>query len=464
MFNATLRPLLNRIDYDSKRMFRYLSGGAVVLGALGGILIPLMVVVDRMAVPGASYDTLLVRLIGGAMAFPMVFYPQSPPSWQRNWERYAFWILVPAIAFVWGVMLLGNAASSDPSVPADMLFWVLQYVIALFFVTQLASSPYIATACYLIGTTAAIIWVYFTVDIINWVEVKRVFGWPFGAYLTAIVVASFTNRNTAIVLTESIAAARSVGSNVAHEMRTPISGIAARARASKRVLPAFTDAYRQALEAGLPVEPLTTRQIELFTLSLEDIEQEAQYANTMIDMLLVNTSENPVFGQSLTTHSAAAFVDEVLERYPFANKHEKNLAHQETLSDFQATIPRLLIDHVLFNLLKNALYYVQKHGKGSITVSVKKSDNPKYAGTIEVHDDGPGIPAGNLERIFERFFTTTEIGRGSGIGLNFCKMVMEGIGGYIRVESVEGEYSRFILSFPEIPSPELDDSVQRDSS
>jgi len=464
MIDTLSRQYLSRIEHDKERMFRYISGSTKLLSILGAVAIPTLVIIDIAASPYWYYDTLVVRIIGGAVCLPLFFYPQTPPSWKPYWEQYAFWVYVPMFAFVWGVMLLGNAAANDPSAPADMLYWVLQYVVALFVLTQLAYSAYLATTTYLVGTAAAIVWVYLTVDTINWPEVKRVFGWPLGAYLTAIIVASLTNRNPEIVRSESLAAARAIGSNIAHEMRTPLSGIASRAKAAGRHLPSLVESYHAAREAGLPVEPLTERQLELLATSFEDIEKEAQYSNVIIDMLLVNTSENPVFGQSLVTLPASTLVDNALQRYPFANDRERNLAHQDTLNDFEATVPRILLDHVLFNLIKNALYYVQKHGSGSVTISIDQHPSPKFAGTITVYDDGPGIPAAYIDRVFDRFFTTTTAGRGSGIGLNFCKMVMEGIGGSIQAESVEGAYTRIILSFPNAPRPELDSELSRSSS
>ncbi|MFP6817049.1 MAG: ATP-binding protein [Pseudomonadales bacterium] len=53
-----------------------------------------------------------------------------------------------------------------------------------------------------------------------------------------------------------------------------------------------------------------------------------------------------------------------------------------------------------------------------------------------------------MKQIFERFYTTTQTGQGAGIGLSFCNMVMESIGGSISCESVQGEYTRFTLNFP----------------
>jgi signal transduction histidine kinase len=68
--------------------------------------------------------------------------------------------------------------------------------------------------------------------------------------------------------------------------------------------------------------------------------------------------------------------------------------------------------------------------------------------TVEIVDDGPGIPSAIRRHIFSRFYTTATNGQGAGIGLSFCKMVMESIGGEIQCESREGEYTTFRLIFP----------------
>ena len=97
------------------------------------------------------------------------------------------------------------------------------------------------------------------------------------------------------------------------------------------------------------------------------------------------------------------------------------------------------------NLIKNGLYYVQRAGKGEITISTETTDNANH---ILVHDTGAGIPLMVRKQIFERFYTTTRTGQGAGIGLSFCKMVMEAIGGDIKCESVEGDHTTFTLTFP----------------
>lgn len=460
-----MKAVIARIGSDRALWWRYLAPSLGLLGKIGVSLIPICYLVDITAAPDSNYDTLAVRLLAGLIAIPLLFAKSTFSIWEKQWEAYAFWICCPLFPFLWGVMLFGNAATSLPDDPSDLMYWVVQYMIALYFLTQLSNSPYVATIHYFLGTSAAIAYVYATTDSINWVEVNRVFSWQLvAAYLTAVVLGSFTNRNPQMVRTESLFAARAVGHNIAHEMRTPLTGIISRSRASTALFSHIADGYEQARDNGLPIHQLTTRQLELVKSSFDDIAQEASYANSIIDMLLVNTSENPVFGQSIQTLSASSLVDQALQRYPFSNDRESNLVHQDTRSDFTASVPVVLIDHVIFNLVKNALYYVQNSGSTSITLIIESDPTDKSAGTITCLDDGPGIPAANLPRIFERFFTTTTVGRGSGIGLNFCKMVMEGIGGSIHCESVEGEYASFILTIPKRTAPEIDENSLRPKS
>ena len=69
-------------------------------------------------------------------------------------------------------------------------------------------------------------------------------------------------------------------------------------------------------------------------------------------------------------------------------------------------------------------------------------------------DTGSGIHPSVLPRVFERFFTSLESGRGFGIGLSFCKSVVETFGGRIEVQSQHEQFTRFILSFPAVDDHE----------
>ncbi len=104
------------------------------------------------------------------------------------------------------------------------------------------------------------------------------------------------------------------------------------------------------------------------------------------------------------------------------------------------------IEQVVTNLLSNAIKFTPQ---GSVTISaVDLGDEVQ----VTVADTGIGIPAGQLERIFQRFYqvdgTVTRSYRGAGLGLTICKHIVEYHGGRIWVESTEGQGSAFHFVLP----------------
>lgn len=102
---------------------------------------------------------------------------------------------------------------------------------------------------------------------------------------------------------------------------------------------------------------------------------------------------------------------------------------------------------VLINLISNAIKYSPQGG--TVTVKARREENEVL---ISVHDEGIGIPEENQEKIFTKFYRVDssdhrEIG-GTGLGLSICKEIIELHGGKIRVESHEGEGTRFTFSLP----------------
>ena len=114
---------------------------------------------------------------------------------------------------------------------------------------------------------------------------------------------------------------------------------------------------------------------------------------------------------------------------------------------YAKTCPPLLMQRrhlaeTLVNLLQNAREAL--NGKG--TVYLTADCQLDHSVEITIRDDGPGIPADKLERIFEAYFTTKE--RGTGLGLAIAKHNVELYGGTIGVESELGKGAKFTLFFP----------------
>ena len=99
---------------------------------------------------------------------------------------------------------------------------------------------------------------------------------------------------------------------------------------------------------------------------------------------------------------------------------------------------------VWLNLLINAIDAIDQ-GPGVITIKSRKVDNSIQ---VMVVDSGQGIPADQISRIFEPFYTTKEPGRGTGLGLSVCHQIVTRHGGQIRVSSQPGEGTTFTVILP----------------
>jgi two-component system, OmpR family, sensor kinase len=104
-----------------------------------------------------------------------------------------------------------------------------------------------------------------------------------------------------------------------------------------------------------------------------------------------------------------------------------------------------LLSQVFDNLLSNAIKY--SPGGGNAKISSGMEDERLM---VSVEDNGIGIPAGDIGRLFERYFRGSNVSGivGTGVGLNLVKMVVDLHGGDIAVESAEGTGSRFTVRLP----------------
>ena len=124
----------------------------------------------------------------------------------------------------------------------------------------------------------------------------------------------------------------------------------------------------------------------------------------------------------------------------------------EIPSDLQIHAVTIQIQQVLMNLVLNAREAMLAQGKGTLTLSA-------YGGTgyvtLEVSDTGHGISQDDLQRIFDRFYTTKDSSNqdeeccGTGLGLSFCQTVVDSHHGTLRVESELGQGTTFKIVLPQ---------------
>ncbi len=126
--------------------------------------------------------------------------------------------------------------------------------------------------------------------------------------------------------------------------------------------------------------------------------------------------------------------------------------HMEMKTSFAATQDLVLVDsgqfkQVLLNIIINAADAISDNGPsvGILTISTHSNEREVE---LRLTDNGPGIPQQEIPKIFDPFYTTKEPGKGTGLGLSVCHSIVEGWGGKIRGESVQGKGATIVFTVP----------------
>ncbi len=159
-----------------------------------------------------------------------------------------------------------------------------------------------------------------------------------------------------------------------------------------------------------------------------------------------------IFARDRTTETDVVDINSIIEKSTEMMKYQFKTSSIAIHKELDTTRPLTvkcnsnLMQQVIINLLQNSKDAIEEHGKGS-RVSIKTA----LAGNrvcIEITDDGPGIPESILPQIFDLFFTTKEVGKGTGLGLGISRKIIEDIGGEISVTNTREGGARFRILLP----------------
>ena len=182
----------------------------------------------------------------------------------------------------------------------------------------------------------------------------------------------------------------------------------------------------------------------LDTLNL--IDRESRYCGGIIQNLLAYTHTREAMKKPVDLREV---VDNSLKMVA----HQLRLSNVEVKSEIESDLPMVfgdsnLLQQVLMNLIWNAQAAMPK--KGTLGIRTKRVDETGKEVEISVKDTGVGILKENLEKIFTPFFTTKEIGKGTGLGLWVVRSIIEEHKGTIGVKSQVGRGSTFRVCLPAI--------------
>jgi signal transduction histidine kinase/Na+/proline symporter len=259
------------------------------------------------------------------------------------------------------------------------------------------------------------------------------------AMTVAMVAGTIFSRNKEIMLLERLDTFRALGSTIAHEMRTPLSSINISASGLKNCLPALIKTHREAKAAGLKVPHLSQLTLDSMHTAPERMIYVCASALNTIDMLLLQLKDrdwSAHFGQC----SMAECVDTALREYSFREGERQLVSCQVT--DFNFVGNKYLVVHILYNLLRNALTFIQSERRGTIKIWTSRGRKEMM---LHFCDSAKGINKTDLPFIFDHGFSKRS--GGSGVGLFYCRRMMTAMKGSINVKSVEGQFAEFILHF-----------------
>lgn len=387
-----------------------------------------------------AFESAWLRAFSVLVALPMLFEHQLSRNeyWRRKVAVYWFVIVVYQLPFFFVFMALMNDFAT---------VWALSTMAAFLLMVLVVFDWLLILAMAVVGVAAACGAYELLGGNLSAQSSKVLPLVP--TYVFAVLAGSAFNYKTELVAREKLAAITAAVGTMAHELRTPLLGIRSGARGLQSYLPSIFEGFEMARDAGLPVKHVRTAHYRQMHAVLDRINTEAEYTNVILDMLLINSSRTTIDESSFEVSRVGACVAAALERYPFHSAREKELVCWEQGADFAFFGSQLLMVHLLFNLLKNALYFLARSDKdGAIHIWTESG----VAGVHRLHfrDTGPGIHPDVLPRIFERFYSAMPLDQGTGIGLAFSQLVMEGFGGDIRCHSALDRYTEFVMTFPAV--------------
>jgi two-component system phosphate regulon sensor histidine kinase PhoR len=223
--------------------------------------------------------------------------------------------------------------------------------------------------------------------------------------------------------------------NVSHELRTPLSMI---------------KGYVETLLNGAMEDPETASKF------LQTIERHANRLALLIEDLL--TSSELESGRAVLHLKpvplrplAAKLVEDFAPR-----AQARRITLQNSIPELSARADSDRLQQVFANLVDNAIKYGRPGG--CVTLGGQVLDGQRLQ--VYVHDDGPGLPADAVSRIFERFYRvdkarSREAG-GTGLGLSIVKDIVQAHGGEVWAESQPGQGATFFFTLPRGDTAEVD--------
>lgn len=425
------------LGHNAAQSFAYVEPNLRGIGFVGFIGFPLYFIIWHDIFP-QPYESLPLRMIGCILFFLLAFADRWPVTLRRFLPAYWYISVLFALPYFFTLMLLKNNSN---------IIWTLSLLCAVFLLV-IVLDWLNAVVQFVIGSAAAIVTAIAGGTPISFPPLY----WEYlPIFSFALVSGSVFSFAVGLVRQEKLNAVIATGASIAHELRTPLAGLRAAMIGAEKMWPTLIAGHREAVRLGSDIERLPPHIISALEESAASVRKEIDDMSTIIDMLLMKVSLHKLKSDDFAVLSMAECAREAAERYPYKSGRERSMVSLKVLQDFEIKGIRQFMVHVLYNLIKNAIYAVSaadRRDASSISIEVYSLTDKNL---LRVADNGIGMPECVLEKAFDWFYSNKNSDTSTGIGLPFCKMIVESFSGTIEARSLPGVYTEFLISFPKEP-------------
>ncbi|MBU6338668.1 MAG: response regulator [Rickettsiales bacterium] len=390
-----------------------------------------------------KYEDLKLRAIGFFVSVILLLFKFWPQHLKKHVKLYWFCAVCYNLSFCFTTLFILNDFS---------LSWSCGMMACIIFCAMLLPNPIILFLNFLIGTLGAITYCSIThpeLIILNdhlLVTYVPLFGF-------AIFIGyAFSYCNTkGIAVKAKMTIIRSLAGSIAHEIRNPLNTINLIGNQISATLSEINKGNKKSNDA------LSGSQTQQLAALASKISRAIDGANNIINIILNDLGEKSINSSDLSYLSPSVIIPKIVENYGYKEENEKSkiILKLNSDNDFTFKVVPERFTFIIYNLLKNALYYLKDYPDSVVTIGVEQRayEGENY-NVIYVQDTGPGIPENIIPKLFGDFYTSGKKG-GTGLGLAFCKRNMIAFGGDIICESELKKWTKFSLLFPILSEEEL---------
>ncbi len=251
-----------------------------------------------------------------------------------------------------------------------------------------------------------------------------------------------------LIQSEKMASLGELTAGIAHEIQNPLNFMNNFSDVNKELI----DEMEQEMDKG------NIRDAKAIAKNIRENEEKINRHGKRADAIVKGMLQHSRSGTGVKEPTGInGLADEYL-RLSYQGLRAKDKSFNATMkTDYDQSISKIDIipqdiGRVLLNLYNNAFYAVSEKKKQlsngyepTVDISTKKIDGKVE---IRVKDNGNGIPQKVKDKIFQPFFTTKPAGQGTGLGLSLSYDIIKAHGGEIKVETMEGEFTEFVVQIP----------------